>query len=68
MSYRLGSGVVGEVPVQGRAAYPEIFGDVLSGVPVDLHPLRGCDLASSTLRGRPNLVRTSCGCRSGHSS
>jgi hypothetical protein len=56
MSYRLGSGVVGEVPVQGRAAYPEIFGDVLSGVPVDLHPLRGCDIDGVIdLAGPPEL-------------
>jgi hypothetical protein len=36
-----GIGVLGEVPVQRRAAGPEVLGDVRAGMAIGLHPLGG---------------------------
>ena len=38
-------GFVGQVPIDGGAADPEVFSDVLRGMAVGLHPRRGRDVS-----------------------
>lgn len=42
----LGCLVLGQVPIQGCSAHPEVLRDVLGRVPIDLHLLRGGDVIS----------------------
>jgi hypothetical protein len=62
-SWRSALLIGGEVPVQRRPADPEILGDRLAGMAVELHPFRSADvLGVSDLSGPPEPGYVSARC------